>query len=160
MKIISNNDNLLNISINLVKNAEGFSEIPYLDTVGIRTIGYGFNMEAQKGVIEQVMKTNIGDVTTMSLEQAQQILSIILQGIDVSGLCESDSVNVHAVLTDMAYNLGIEQLSTFDNFLSLLNSDKEAAVADLTNTAWFEQVGERGVRNCLTLLAHNNYYLI
>lgn len=51
-------------------------------------------------------------------------------------------------LCEMAFNLGVHGLMTFNTFLSLMQSGQyEAAAQDLeTGTAWWKQVGERGPR--------------
>jgi lysozyme len=50
-------------------------------------------------------------------------------------------------LVNMCFNMGINALITFDNFLNLMWSGNfERAAEDLKNTRWYGQVGLRAVR--------------
>lgn len=50
------------------------------------------------------------------------------------------------VLADMCFNMGISRLQGFPNFLSALrNGDKAKAIAEMKNSKWWTQVGNRAV---------------
>ena len=145
------------LSLVLIKNAEGFSPIPYLDRLGNRTIGYGFNMSLpQFSNYKAMTEMDASDLLFAFIEKLYPVV--------LSKICfgKEYSENIMSVLMDMSYNLGIEGLSNFDSFLSLLRLGKiDNAVSDLTNTLWYSQVGQRAIRNCFNLLTTKNYlYLI
>lgn len=53
--------------------------------------------------------------------------------------------NIQRALCNMAYNLGVAGLLTFNQFLALVQQGNyTAASADLETTLWFKQVGKRG----------------
>ena len=166
MKLINNPDkNYLYMANQLIINAEGFSPKWYQDIFGHFTIGYGFTQTGYaKFYIPQYI-SNLNELMTIS--EAQLILDDIIAEINNSLATDLHffdylSVNQKAVLIDMAYNLGMAQLFSFDTFLSYLKAgDIDNAVNDLTNTLWYNQVKNRAIRDCLNLYAQdNNYYLM
>lgn len=149
----------------LIENAEGFSPTWYNDTTGNKTIGYGFKYN---GYAKEALKPYLTSPNkTMTMRAARKILDDIITGI-ISALMQdvpcftSLSINKKAVLVDMAYNLGLEQLLTFDTFFPYLEQGKiDEAVCDLTQTLWYNQVKNRAVRDCLNLYAKDtNFYLL
>lgn len=51
------------------------------------------------------------------------------------------------VLVNMAFNLGYSRLAGFKKFLAAVNSGHfDTAAAEMQDSAWFRQVGQRGVR--------------
>jgi lysozyme len=51
------------------------------------------------------------------------------------------------VLANMCFNMGIGKLLGFKNFLVAVQAkDWTKAVAEMKNSAWFKQVGQRAVR--------------
>lgn len=59
---------------------------------------------------------------------------------------ESEPLFVSTVLANMAYNLGLVKLSKFAPTLALIRARRyEEAATRLTKTAWYKQVGSRGV---------------
>ena len=171
MKLRDNlNENYYLVGQLLIENAEGFSPTWYNDTMGNATIGYGFkhNGYAAQYVTSYINSPNL----TMPISAAKEILDNIVSDISLELINDltyfkllsfnSLSINKKAVLIDMAYNLGISQFLTFDTFLSYLGQGEiDEAVADLTETLWYNQVKNRAVRDCLNLYAKdNNLYLL
>ena len=57
-----------------------------------------------------------------------------------------DDVRARALI-NMCFNMGISRLLTFHNFLSAMaRQDWQTAGAEMQNSAWWNQVGERAVR--------------
>lgn len=51
------------------------------------------------------------------------------------------------VLMQMCFNMGITKLSTFEKFLAAVKTgDKETAAAEMVDSAWYNQVGDRAKR--------------
>ncbi|POZ49896.1 glycoside hydrolase family protein [Methylovulum psychrotolerans] len=134
--------------VNLVKGHEGFRSIVYNDTVGIATIGYGYNLEAnplqlsaQK--IAQLKAHGIGMVEASSyLVQMLDIIEHKLSG----KLPWWSKLNLarQAVLLDMAYNLGVDGLLEFKNTLAAVGrSDYVAASKGMLASRWAGQVKDR-----------------
>ena len=157
MKLITlNGEGTITLSLMLIKNAEGFSDVPYQDSLGNWTIGYGFNMSEP----EYSGITHIDEVEADSLLKVRivEIYNNEKNAYHLFSFTYSHVIN--ATLIDMSYNLGIAGLESFDNFLQYIKCGlNEEAVADLTNTLWYSQVKERAVRNCLNLLLENKQYL-
>ncbi len=159
MKIVSNeNLSLFESAKILIVNAEGFSATPYKDIFGIETIGYGFD-EKYLNSMGHINKQD------MTIDEADKILEVKINDLinEVKFKISSfgKNKNIYPVLIDMAYNLGWTELKLFNVFLSYLEEGEiEMSVVDLTNTLWYQQLKNRGVRNCLNLLARNYLILI
>ena len=92
--------------LDLIKQFEGFSSKPYLDSVGIPTIGYGFTYYPDG---KRVM---MGD-NPISEEHATMLLSEIVKPYEVGvDSMTTDLVNQNQfnALVSFAYNLGLKSL--------------------------------------------------
>lgn len=64
----------------------------------------------------------------------------------VPGFDRLDDVR-QEVLVNMAFNLGYNRLAGFKKFLAAVNSSRfDEAAAEMQDSAWFRQVGQRAVR--------------
>ncbi len=151
MKLITLKTNdVFEISAILIKNAEGFSSHPYIDTLGHSTIGYGFNMSLPSFSGLKNISTHSADILL------EKEISYILSSSFFGNLPYLPS-HIMATLVDMAYNMGIEGLIEFDTFLGFLyKSQIDEAISDLTETLWYKQVGQRAVRNCFNIMTKSN----
>lgn len=120
----------------LVRHHEGLRLTPYLDTTGHWSIGYGRNL------------TDVG----ISRDEAECLLQHDLARTvaQVEGrwpwVAALDPVR-HAVVVDMAFNLGIAGLATFKRTLALWQRGRWAAAATaMLESQWARQVGTRAVR--------------
>ncbi len=142
----------------LIKNAEGFTAHPYKDVFGNFTVGYGFLM-SDFGRAESKDIYRKGISMQASDDLLVQKITKIMQKMDVT--YSHLTQNVYYVFVDMIYNLGLEQFKTFTTFIKFCEQGEiEKAVNDLTNTLWYQQVRQRGTRDCLNLLSTKFYYLI
>ena len=119
-----------------LKTDEGFELKPYKDTQGKLTIGYGHNLTdngISLNIAEQLLQDDINTVT--------KDLTFKFPWVD-----KLDEVRRN-VLINMCFNMGINTLSTFTDFLTLVNQGKyEAASEDMLETLWAHQVGGRARR--------------
>jgi GH24 family phage-related lysozyme (muramidase) len=126
----------------MTKQFEGFRSTPYLDTRGIPTIGYGFNMNSgsypdymTRAQADEVFNTLYGKARNRAqtyIGQPQfEALSPIRQ----------------AILTDMAYNLG-NKLNAFVKMRNaILLGDDNKVKQEMKGSKWYGQVGNRGREN-------------
>merc|ERR1712147_186161 len=139
----------------LIKMSEGYRACTYLDTMGIKTVCYGYNLES--GSASEVSKAGgdyqklltVGACTTqtvcnnllnMEVQKAESAASSIFGGIS----CQC----AKAVTVDMTYNLGSSGMRSFSTFDSLVKQGKYAdAAADGRSTLWCSQVGNRCERD-------------
>ena len=122
----------------------------YLDTKGIRTVCYGFNLEigSSRANVEAV-GGNFADVYNGGCLSQTQCDALLDQQIEVARQGEygiyGDSISCQCaedVLVDMTYNLGAAGLASFSTFNSLMEAGKwDAAADDLAGTLWCSQVG-------------------
>ena len=114
---------------------EGVRLFPYLDTVGVLTIGVGRNLD-DKGISESeanfLCQNDIEDATADLVRNIPCFNSL--------------STTRQMVLIDMCFNLGINRLLMFQRFLlSLTIKDYETAAREMLDSLWADQVGMRSL---------------
>lgn len=134
-----------------IKFHEGFSGIPYKDTEGYWTIGYGHFLGTKK------------TLKRISKEDAERLLdadlAVAVDEVSLFSFWDKLSDNQKNVLVDMAFNLGIFKLKSFKNML------KAAEVGDnrefrrqmfwtkipggIVRTRYSRQVKKRAIRLAL-----------
>lgn len=116
-----------------VKNGERL--MPYQDSVGLTTLGYGRNVE-ERGI---------------SFDEADYLLSNDVA--DVVKDCSQftwfkllDDVR-QAVVVDMVFNIGIKRFKGFKNTIASIESgDYVMASIEMLDSKWASQVGQRAQR--------------
>ena len=120
-------------TLDLIARHEGFSPIPYKDTVGKLTVGFGHNL-----------------YNPMSQAKARVLLEddirdAIRDLITVFPALWSFGENRANALIDMCFNLGINKFNGFGNMIAAVNrGDWKLASQEAENSMWFTQVGNRG----------------
>jgi lysozyme len=119
-----------------LKMEEGFRQYPYLDSLGILTIGYGHNLVSNGVSREEAEIMLFSDV----LKASRQVDAALPWSRDM------DEVR-YAILIDMAFNMGIKSLLKFKKTLSLVKAKlfQEAAI-EMLQSVWAKQVGDRADR--------------
>ena len=125
------------------KQFEGYSDKVYPGAVyGEPTVGYGFNLND-----EQFKNTPVSDI----LKNAETLFYKRYQSarFDAGKFVGEDVFNSlspkrQAVLTDMAYNMGLGGLSKFKKMKdALISGDYKKAAYEMVDSDWFNQVGNR-----------------
>lgn len=154
------NSMVINDASQSVKQHEGLRTKVYKDSVGIPSIGYGYNLKRsfadselnQVGSsLEAVMNGN-----PLTLEQINKLFekdlqrSILIAKKFIPNLDQQPD-NIQVVLIDMAYNLG-NRLFEFKKLQSAIQQkDYKRAGAEMKNSNWYHQVRLRG-RNLVNLV--------
>ena len=110
---------------------EGFRSLPYHDTQGLLTIGYGCNLDAgwDQGLAETVLQ--------YQMRKSEQQLHNYpwYTGLDVVR---------QSVMAEMCFNLGLGRLLGFHDTLAALGrKDWQAAHDGMLASLWSRQVGLR-----------------
>ena len=142
--------------LDLVKDGEGLRTCTYKDTMGIRTVCYGFNLErgsTAKSMVESVG----GDYNAvlaggcLSQSQCSQLLD---KDMASSRSCKRSIYGTlscacaDAVAVDLTYNLGCAGMKGFPNFIAQMKAGQwDSAANNLQSTLWCRQVGRRCPRN-------------
>ena len=120
--------------LDLIKRHEGLRLTPYRCLAKKLTIGYGLNLDA--GITEEEAEYLLKNRVTQITVKLQQLDF----WMDLSGVRR-------AILTDMAYNLGISGLYKFKRMLAAIKAeDFKAAAEEMEDSPWFKQVGVRAQR--------------
>lgn len=120
----------------MLKHHEGFRSEAYLDSVGILTIGYGFNVEDNSMCEEAALAQLRCDVR----RKTEELKRGILEFDDVTGARR-------AALIDMAYNMGVPGLRKFRKmWAAIARDDWDTAAKEATDSQWYKQVKSRAER--------------
>ena len=138
----------------LIANHEGKRNCVYKDTMGIKTIGIGFNLETP-GARAAIAKVGadydsiVSGKTCLTDQQVNELFEPSYQSA-VSGASRAVSsfsslcCNVQEIMIDMDYNLGDGGFASFTGFIGyIIAKDWANAAADGRGTAWCGQVGRR-----------------
>ena len=123
-----------------IQNNEGYERYAYMDSVGVSTIGIGFNLE--EGFTEEecqaVLRIRLG---TLVDELRTKIPAYVTLG----------SVR-KIVLQDMVYNLGIVRLLRFKKMIAALDrGDFKLAAKEMLDSRYAKQVKGRARRNAFMM---------
>lgn len=139
---------------NFIKEHEGYRPKVYKDTLGIPTIGIGFNLtrpDARK-IIQSVgaeYEAVLAGIDTLNDEQIKKIFNItvkIAYDDAKKWLPNFDSLprNVKLAVLDLSFNMGYNRLSGFLKTKEhILKKDYNAAANELMKSKWATQVGNR-----------------
>jgi lysozyme len=121
-----------------IRQAEGFRPYVYSDSLGVPTIGYGFNISRSgpglpKGVAESWL-------TGLAVKANADLSS------KYSWYPNMSSARCNAV-AELFYQLGDARFSSFDKMITALSrSDYKTASAELLNSVYNRQVPQRAAR--------------
>lgn len=133
---------------------EGYHERTYPDSLGIPTIGIGFNLDRQDaaekirklGADYDKVRTKKQDLTreqiyalfNEDLDNAEKTAKQLIKNYD------SQPENIKLVVVDMAFNLGATKFRNFKKTISCIEaSDYENAAREMESSKWYRQVGNR-----------------
>ena len=115
--------------------------MPYVDTVGKTTIGYGRNL-TDNGISDVEARYLLAN----DIQSAINDLRAALPWFD-----SLDEVR-QEVLVDLSFNMGISGLLKFKRTLDhIKNGEYPQAAAELLDSLYAEQTGHRALRNSLAL---------
>lgn len=115
---------------------EGVRLFPYMDTAGNITIGIGRNLSGVGVSSAEVQAMWLADVdrATAGLDRALPWWRTL-------------SEERQRVLVNMAFNMGVPKLLTFKRMLAAVKAGQyQAAAAEMLDSEWSRQVGERATR--------------
>ena len=134
----------------LLQKHEGFRPTLYRCTAGHRTIGYGYNLDANPLQLEPSELAHYcksGITETEGGVLLQEMIDKTIHELNVQlGFFTVLSDNRKAAVVDMAYNLGIDGFMKFtDTIRHLTRQEWTQAAASMLASKWADQVGNRAV---------------
>ena len=118
--------------INSIKQHEGKRSLPYRDSEGLFTIGYGHNLDKPLAddVLELILRHDVEDAISGTRFALPYFDSF-------------DEVR-QEVVVEMVFNLGLSGFKSFKRMLfALRKGDFVTAAAEMLDSRWHEQVGRR-----------------
>jgi lysozyme len=132
------------------KEFEGFVPDIYKDTIGKRTIGYGFNID--EPFISKLLPSDVSSgKRPITRQESDSVFNILYSkakkdAIDYFGIDKFNKLpsEIQETIIDMSYNLGANRLSGFKKFREALREgNTQKAAEELKNSKWYKQVGNR-----------------
>jgi len=115
---------------------EGLKLMPYKDTVGKITIGYGRNL-SDRGISVNEAEFMLENDIKIAISDAKRIMGDKWKELPL---------NVKLVLVDMAFNMGLSRLRKFKRFIQALKKgDYITAKKEILDSRWAHQVGDRAI---------------
>ena len=147
----------LQIALDLVKEAEGFSAVPYYCPSNRLTQGYGRNLEVYP--LSDAEKAELNKDGSISEEVAEkwaiQELRSCEEKLKDNVIFKSQSDLRKAVLLDMCFNIGYTGLMKFKKmWFALGERDYPQASREMKDSKYYTDVGTRGKRN-VEIMASN-----
>jgi GH24 family phage-related lysozyme (muramidase) len=145
----------------LIKN-EGWHQAVYYDSLGIPTVGVGFNLR-RADAPEKIRALDLDYEKLLKREQMlsdAQIEMLFAQDLHTAAAAAEALIpgwvalaaGRKKALTDMAFNLGAGGLAKFSRFLTAVNRENwQAAEAEIMNSLYARQVGPRARRNAVAI---------
>lgn len=116
-----------------ISKEEGFRQFPYLDSLGILTIGYGRNL-VSRGIDQNEASYLLARDIKLCEKQLDSALPWTRK-LDQERL---------GVLVDLDFNIGLKSLLGFRKALAAIQQGNwQEAKAQLLNSKWATQVGQR-----------------
>lgn len=133
----------------LIIKHEGVRLRPYTDSTGHKTIGVGHNLDAIP--LAPALYLSDGSITPAVCDQVlSDDIAAATGGLVINcspWFQELDDVR-QAVLIDMAFNMGIRTLLTFQHTLGCVSAGNYAsAAASMLASRWAQEVGIRAVED-------------
>jgi len=132
-----------------LKVAEGLSLVPYTDTVGVWTIGYGHALLSK-------MEHEIADLTWTKAQAEAQLTDDLADAMhDASTFPWFQTLDAvrQEVMVELAFNLGLTRLRKFVRMLAAMQAkDWDKAAQELKDSRWYTQVGMRRGNRLVTAL--------
>ncbi len=138
---------------------EGKRNLVYNDSLGIPTIGVGFNLRRSDAPAKiAALGLSYNDVLTGKQSLTDDQINLLLDA-DITSAMEKTAKKLfpgfdtidparQVILVDLAFNMGPSRLAGFKNTIAAINSGNwETAANELKDSIWYSQVGNRGVRN-------------
>lgn len=144
------------------KMFEGWRGRRYLDTKGVPTIGWGFNMQ-DKLVKSLLPKDVLSGRRELKKEEAQPIFDKLYKRAEdtarkyVGESFDNIPSTARNVVVDMAYNMG-GKLNEFEKMKkALLAGDYQGMGFEMRNSDWFKQVGNRSEKHYTDIVSMEDY---
>lgn len=118
----------------MIERHEGCRFSPYIDSVGVQTIGIGHNLHKplSRKAVEQIFRDDLNDVINECLHA-------------FPWFTELTKPRQHVVL-DMCFNLGMTRLRGFVNFLKAMElGEYDTAANEMLDSLWAKQVKGRAL---------------
>lgn len=150
-----NTSGYLNQAKDMIRIHEGVRYVVYKDSLGIPTIGIGYNLQNHNAVKDlNNLGLSLQNVLNGKPLSDSQVNILFNRSVDIAVkdvkkyYPDFDNLPLQAkiVLIDMSFNLGYNRLKQFKKLKKALElKDYNRAADEMVNSLWYRQVKTRGV---------------
>jgi GH24 family phage-related lysozyme (muramidase) len=141
---------------------EGWRDKPYKDSVGVPTIGWGFNLTDP--VVASLIPEDVKQgKRALSQAEALPIFNKLYSRAEqtardyIGDKFDKLPEQIKDVVIDMSYNMG-DRINQFgDMKRAILSGDTQEIGFAMRDSKWFKQVGNRSKQHFATVTALENY---
>jgi len=133
---------------------EGFSEVPYHDSEGFVTIGFGNKLSSIKDEPLDNFKGISKSREGAALDLAMKIETIhnMLGRSEFTRIYKGLSHDRQVVIISMCYQMGMEGVRKFQNmWIALDNHNYDLAVKEMLDSRWEKQTPARAMRHAFVM---------
>lgn len=129
---------------NMILRHEGYEARLYIDSVGIPSIGIGFNINYLNFEKYGIDRNNPFMDFDMALTIMNDKVDNIILNLQILPWFIELPEQIQEVLVNMCYNLGMSKLLDFKRTIGYLKiGDWKNAAKEMLNSKWADQVGSR-----------------
>lgn len=142
--------------IGIIKEHEGLYLEPYLDSMGVKTAGYG-STHINKEQAKALNVNSFDDIESITKEQAENLLeeevAYILVRLNTIDWVDDLPNYAKLVFLDLCYNVGLHGALSFSNMIKYLKEHNfEKAGLELMDSKLLSQVKGRNIRMGMYLM--------
>lgn len=124
----------------LTKNFEGFKNYSYIDSLGIKTIGYGFNCKFMNKKNQNYITKN--EANKIFEIKYQEAIDRAIRFTDLKTWNQiTDTEKI--VLADLSYNLGNGIFKFKKLRIEIKNQNRKGVIRELKDSFWYQQTKTR-----------------
>lgn len=129
--------------VNILKEEEGFRSEAYIDTEGYPTIGYGLKIGDKGQPVEHFKLLKMSKDVGLAYLQ-EEVVELYERLSNTFKWFQHLNTDRQAVITCMAYQLGVAGLYMFKNMIiAILKEDWDEASAQMLDSRWYKQTPNR-----------------
>lgn len=118
----------------MIERHEGYRSTPYIDSLGVQTIGIGHNLHKPltRAAIMQILRDDLAEAINDCVHAFPWYADL--------------SEPRQRVIVNMCFNLGLPKLQKFTKFLKAMElGNYETAANEMLDSLWRKQVGHRAI---------------
>lgn len=139
--------------IPLLRQEEGVSHEPYIDSLGYPTTGIGFKLGPQNAPLSHYTFTlSDNTIDAWLQDNVNSVSTSMQQNADIAKALTHCNQPRQDILTSMSYQMGVSGLAGFHNMLSAIDAENwDEAASQMLDSTWAKQTPDRAKRHAAVM---------